>query len=69
MLPKGQDEYKLLETMGRETANVHLGSKRAIEKVKRDLNNRPSGWLHGAAKTMARATAKDWHEWCGHASV
>jgi len=30
MLPKGHDEYKLLEAMGRETANVHLGSKRAI---------------------------------------
>jgi hypothetical protein len=25
MLPKGRDERKLLEAMGRETANVHLG--------------------------------------------
>src|SRR5215813_14209519 len=25
-LPKGRDEYRLLEAMGRETANIHLGS-------------------------------------------
>ncbi len=64
-LPKGRDEYKLLEAMGRETANVHLGSRHAIAKVKRDLNKRPRGWLHDAAKTMAQAIASDWREWCG----
>jgi hypothetical protein len=29
MLPKGRDEYKLLEAIGRETANVHLGCTQA----------------------------------------
>ena len=33
-LPKGRDEYRLLERMGRETANVHLGSSRVIDRVK-----------------------------------
>lgn len=41
MLPKGRDEYKLLEAIGRETANVHLGSKRVVAKGKRNLSNRP----------------------------
>jgi Uncharacterized protein conserved in bacteria (DUF2252) len=68
-LPKGRDEYKLLEAMGRETANVHLGSRRAVEKVKRDLSKQPQGWLHEAAKKMVQATTRDWHEWCGKASL
>jgi hypothetical protein len=67
MLPKGHDEYKLLEAMGRETANIHLGTKRAVGKVKRDLNKRPGGWLHAAAKAMAQATTEDWQSWCATA--
>ena len=67
MLPKGHDEYKLLEAMGRETANIHLGSKRAAEKIKRDLSKRPGGWLHHAAKAMVRATTEDWQNWCAPA--
>lgn len=67
MLPKGHDEYRLLEAMGRETANVHLGSKRAIGKVKRDLPKRPDGWLHTAAREMVRATTEDWQSWCASA--
>jgi hypothetical protein len=67
MLPKGHDEYKLLEAMGKETANIHLGSKRAAGKVKRDLTRRPDGWLHTAAKAMVHATAQDWQSWCAPA--
>ena len=63
-LPKGRDERKLLEAMGRETINVHLGSRQAMAKVKRDFNKRPNGWLHDAAKTMVQATTRDWQEWC-----
>ncbi len=64
MLPKGHDEYKLLEAMGKETANIHLGSGRAAGKVKRDLNRRRDGWLHTAAKAMVQATTEDWQSWC-----
>ena len=67
MLPKGHDEYKLLEAMGHETANIHLGSKRAIGSVKRDLKKRARGWLHGAAKAMVQATIDDWKSWCSPA--
>lgn len=62
MLPKGRDEYRLFEAMGRETANIHLGSRPAIKKVKRDLD-KPAGWLHVAAEAMVQATTDDWQSW------
>jgi len=62
-LPKDRDEYKLLEAMGMETANVHLGSKQLIAKVKRDLGRRPKGWLHAGAEALVQATTKDWQQW------
>ena len=63
MLPTGHDEERLLEAMGQETANIHMGSKRAIATVKRDLSKRRDGWLHTAAKSMVRATTEDWQGW------
>lgn len=62
-LPKQRDEYRLLQAMGWETANVHLGSKPAITAALRDLDRRPSAWLRSAAKAMTKATIKDWEEW------
>lgn len=62
-LPKQRDEYRLLQAMGWETANVHLGSKPAIKAILLDLDHRPSAWLRSAAKAMAKATIKDWKEW------
>lgn len=68
IMPNDSDGYKLLEAMGRETANVHLGSKHAIAKIKRDLSKRSQEWLNDAAKIMVQATVNDWHEWCGQVS-
>jgi hypothetical protein len=62
-LPASRDEERLLYSMGWETANIHFGSPRAISAIKRDLAKRPSNWLHKAAKTMLRATERDWREW------
>ncbi len=62
-LPKERDETRLLRAMGFETANVHLGTKGAVQAVKRDLKKRPAGWLAGAAKAMLKATLEDWEEW------
>ena len=59
-LPKGK-EKKLLTAMGRETANVHLGS--ASKAILKDLDARPEGWLETAAKAMVAATLKDWEAW------
>ncbi len=59
-LPKGQ-EKKLLTAMGRETANVHLGSGK--KAILRDLDARPDGWLEAAANAMLAATKADWAAW------
>jgi hypothetical protein len=62
-LPKKREEERLLHSMGFETANIHLGSKRAIRNVRRDLAKRKPGWLYEAAKKMGDAVRKDWEEW------
>ena len=63
MLPKKRDEKRLLEAMGFETANIHLGSQTAIKAVIRDLTKRKSGWLNSAAEKMTDCVIKDWEEW------
>jgi len=62
-LPHRNDDMKLVKVMGRETANVHLGSRDAIDAVKKDLAKRPARWLFLAATAMADATRADWKEW------
>jgi hypothetical protein len=62
-LPEARDEEKLLYYMGWETANIHLGSPRAILAVRRDLANRKGRWLHKAAKAMLEVTLEDWKAW------
>ena len=62
-LPKERDEARLLYDMGWETANMHFGSPAAIAKVKKDLASRKGRWLHKAAKSMHKATLKDWQQW------
>lgn len=61
-LARARDERRLLKAMGRETANVHLGSARA-DALQADLQGRPEAWLHQAAKRMAEAVAEDFEEW------
>jgi hypothetical protein len=62
-LPKRIDEAQLLYAMGFETANVHLGSREAMEKVRRDLKRRTSRWLHESAKMFAKWILSEWKEW------
>ena len=62
-LPAGRDETRLLRAMGRETANVHLGSPAAVPAVQQDLARRGEDWLHAAAKAMATVTEADWQVW------
>ena len=62
-LPRGHDEEKLLRAMGRELANVHFGTRRAVAAVRRDLPQRKPKWLRQAAEVMVEATLKDWKQW------
>ena len=62
-LPKKRDENRLLYAMGWETANIHLGSRKTIKAVQRDMSTRKANWLRMATEAMTRATITDWKEW------
>jgi hypothetical protein len=64
-LPREREESRLLFAMGFETANVHLGSPRAIKDLVRDFSKRPKKWLHESATRMCHAMTKDWEDWRG----
>ena len=61
--PVGPDELRLLQAMGRETANVHLASKSAVPAIRKDLARRQPGWLYAAARDMVNATMADYKQW------
>jgi hypothetical protein len=63
-LPKERDETHLLHAMGWETANIHLGSRKA-RLLEEDLKSRPRDWLLDAAQKMEKAVLADWEEWRG----
>jgi hypothetical protein len=62
-LPGDRDETRLLHAMGRETANVHLGTRGAGPRILRDLRRRPGHWLHDMSKTFVSALGVDWKSW------
>ena len=62
-LPKHRDEQLLLHSMGVEAANVHLGSKRQVAAIQKDLRSRKSNWLRSAAAEMAQMVEKDWKQY------
>jgi len=49
--------------MGWETANIHLGSRKARERIRRHLGRMRSNLLSCAAKDMAEAVHEDWQMW------
>lgn len=63
-LPKKTNEERLLEAMGYETANVHIGSKAALKAVRRDISRRRDRWLHAAVKRMTDCVLEDYGVWC-----
>jgi len=56
-------ECWLLDAMGRETANIHLGTEEKRRAILKDLRGRKGNWLLGAAQAMADAMEKDWRVW------
>jgi len=62
-MPADRDELKLLQAMGWETANIHLGMPNAAREIRRHLRKQSPGWLHTAAKEMAQAVEIDWRTW------
>ncbi len=62
-LPDEQNEERLLYCMGWETANVHLGTNGARQRIQRDLSRRPPNWLYKAATKMRDVINEDWKVW------
>ena len=62
-LPKHSDEQMILQAMGAEAANVHLGTKRQAANILKDLSKRKANWLRDSATRMARAVEKDWNRY------
>lgn len=64
-LPAKRDAQKLLNAMGRETANVHCGDAAAVAAIGRDIAHRGanSKWLAVAAHAMADDVRRDWKDW------
>lgn len=58
-----ETELRLLNAMGRETANIHLGSPSARKSILRHLQKQKEKWLHHAAETMLQAVRADWNVW------
>jgi hypothetical protein len=63
VLPTNREECRLLEAMGRETANIHVGTAEKRRAILKDLRGRKGNWLLGAAQAMAEAIEKDWRVW------
>jgi hypothetical protein len=62
-LGTSRGELRLLEAMGRETANIHVGTEEKRRAILKDLRGRKGNWLAAAATAMADATEKDWRVW------
>ncbi|HXJ87393.1 MAG TPA: DUF2252 family protein [Candidatus Binatia bacterium] len=56
-------ETRLLNSMGRETANVHLGTRSAAKDILRHAKRQRRTWLHEATQTMLRRISTDWKVW------
>ena len=62
-LGTSREECRLLDAMGRETANIHVGSLEKRKAILKDLRARKGNWLLAAAQAMAAAMEKDWQVW------
>src|ERR1039458_7909678 len=61
-LPAEHDILRLLQSMGWETANIHLGTL-APRVLLADLKKRPRGWLFQAARQMEKSVMEDFKDY------
>ncbi len=55
---------KLLHSMGKETANIHLGSPKAQKTISGAWKKLPEDWLLNAARALQDRTISEWSSWC-----
>jgi len=56
-------EDEMLEAMGRELANVHLGVADRSAPIQQDLDARGDRWLIRATEKASDATKREFKEW------
>ena len=59
------DRALLLRCMGGETANIHLGGKKARRRILKDLEEMPEDWLQRAAEKLHNRCLADWEKFRG----
>ena len=57
------EEMRLLDAMGFETANIHLGTQRARKRILAHMQKQKQKWLHQATEQMLRSVRADWDAW------
>jgi hypothetical protein len=57
------EELRLLNAMGWETANVHLGTPSVRKAILRHIRKQKGKWLHKATAQMLQAVRDDWETW------
>jgi hypothetical protein len=57
------EEIRLLQAMGWETANIHLGTRSARKTILRHLQKQKGKWLHETTEKMVQAVRDDWKTW------
>lgn len=62
-LSKTRDEEVLLQAMGKEAANVHLGNRRGAKAILKDLRTRKANWLRADAKKMSNLVLREWKKY------
>jgi hypothetical protein len=55
-----QDLASLLRCMGWETANIHLGTRKARKNLRKEMDRLPDAWLRHASEAMFEQSLKDW---------
>jgi hypothetical protein len=53
----------LLESMGFDLGAIHAGQKRHVDEIRRDLKNRPAGWLAAASHSAAEQVRREYKSW------
>jgi hypothetical protein len=65
-LPSNANAEILLHAMGREAANVHMGTAGSAKRIITDLKRRQSEWLSDAVKVMTDSIRQDQEVWKRH---
>jgi hypothetical protein len=58
-----KDQLYILEAMGFDLGNIHLGTPEATADILADLNSRPKNWLLDTGERMVHITDKHWKVW------